>query len=673
MRWFAGGTLVGLSFLCHPWLVGRLLSEDGEIEDRAVLVLAYGVFFALVGFGLVVGMGRWRLLWAPIMICLATLVLVWPNLAELQDRVEYRLRIVPRQSKGHQAVGLLQGIARRGEAVLGGATSQVFVGPGDSDATWQADVAADMVLDTAIGIEPQLGSLTAGTATFMIAIKDPESGVATTLVQRTLEVEGANEGWTELSLPLESVVGAGREFVFERSAVVSEELPFNLSASDFLHFRMPRIRSKKQPSRRNVLLVSLDTVRADHLSLHGYGRPTSPSLEAIASEGVVFERCYSQSPWTLPAHMSIFTSTYPNRHRAGLEGPGSTTRWRDDLPTLASLLRDEGYLTAAITGRGAISAHFGLNKGFDSYDESGLITASDIEEVFSKAVDWLDRNRDRTFFLFLHTYEPHRPYDSETFLRDEGLKWSMAGADERRKARYDGDIQRADDYMGRLMRRLAALDLDENTVIVVTSDHGEEFHSDGRRSDALLSRWPHGLSLFDEQLHVPLLFRGLPGVEFPARLTTQVRSIDIAPTILDYLGIGVPGSFQGESLRSVLDDSDSRDRPVVSEGTAFGPGLVGIRTQDYKYIFRTSYGSIADSRSIGLDLGPLHQLYDLAQDPGEQQNVALERPETVEEMQRLLVDLAGSRDFVGSLGQGAASDGLNESEKDSLRALGYLD
>jgi len=381
-------------------------------------------------------------------------------------------------------------------------------------------------------------------------------------------------------------------------------------------------------------------LRIDHLHFVGYYRETSPNLDKLAQEGVYFTTVVSQAPWTTPAHFSIFTSKYPSVHLGNQPIQIPNRYWNDTLPTMASILRDNGHVTAAFTGRGSISAKFGLYKGFDFYNETKS-NDSDIEKVFKKSMVWLDSNKDRNFFLFIHTYEPHAPYCDEFFVKAE--KIDEAEIVKYRTAKYDGDIRHTDLFVGKLIKKIDKLGLLDDTIIVITSDHGEDLG--GRNPQEAKIQYGHGHNLYDELLLVPLIFYNPQIFPRGMGIQHQVRSIDILPTILEYLGYTEEFDFQGKSLKGMIAGYDQLGRPAYSEAPTYGTERESIRFNGYKYIHRITYGQLSSPCSWGMPITPLHELYDLNLDPNEKINLALKQEELVEKYQKLILSIFPKKSF----------------------------
>jgi arylsulfatase A-like enzyme len=523
------------------------------------------------------------------------------------------------------------------------------------------------MLDTAFGIDPLIRDMFSGNVNFTISIfLAGEKHKA--IFQKTLRLSKLSDEdflWYDVNIDLSEYKGEKVTLVFskdyKKNWIRKPKKIFDLEPIDYLLWAQPKLRPISPEGKYNVILISIDALRADHLRYMGYKRHTSPHIDDFATKGAIFTNTISQAPWTTPSHISMFTSTYPRIHKGNQPITVKNRKWNRKLPTLASILRNNGYLTAAFTGSGSISASYGLSKGFDFYNESG---EERVELVYMKAIDWIKKNRGKRFFLFFHTYEVHSPYTYDYFLKRENI--TEKDPIKYRTALYDGDIFHTDQYMGKFFKDLATLDLLNKTLIILTSDHGDDLG--GREPPESSVPFGHGHNLYHELLHVPLIFVG-PRI-IPQTINYQVRSIDIAPTVLEYLMIESPQSFQGSSLISMINGKDHKSRIAFSEATTYGTERESISFEGYKYIRRLSYGTLADCP--GMELTPLDELYDLTKDPGELNNIANENEGIVGKYRSLINNLFenipdSSSEFAPEIDISTDPDLMK-----SLRSLGYI-
>ncbi len=404
------------------------------------------------------------------------------------------------------------------------------------------------------------------------------------------------------------------------------------------------------PSLQGTILIVLDTLRADHVSSYGYSRQTTPELDRLAADGVRFEQVLSNAPWTLPSVAALLSASYPQRV---FDGTLSTS--------IVEQLQAAGMATGATTEGGYVSRTFGFDRGFDYFEEEeGTVRfyrpgesrkaepRGGIEHTFDAAHRWLAEHAGDRFFLLIHTYEPHTPYTSSTFtqgldpgvigptLETEVLRRFRSGeiqlSDgevEYAKALYDGDVHHADRFVGRLRKVLEELGLDTKTLLVVTSDHGEEFNDHYRAHTA-----SHGHSLRDPLLLVPLVVYN-PVETYPVKTVSgQVRLLDVMPTIAELMGVALEGPTDGASLVPLLRGRSTASRLVLAGHTKRGPQRVALRSGGFKLI--EVVGDAPPGPALLPEPAP-RQLYNLNVDPREQHNLAGERPELAEEMYQMLV------------------------------------
>jgi arylsulfatase A-like enzyme/Flp pilus assembly protein TadD len=381
----------------------------------------------------------------------------------------------------------------------------------------------------------------------------------------------------------------------------------------------------------NVLLITIDTLRQDRVGAYGSRSGLTPNLDRIAAGGVRFAHAYSPAPLTLPAHASILTGLLPIRH-----GIHNNTRFRLDehVPTLAGIVKSAGYRTGAFIGAFVLDGRFGLNRGFDEYDDrlphegraSFHFTERRASEVVAAAAAWIlpSAARGTPWLAWVHLFDPHAPYEAPAEYR--------AG-----RTPYDAEVAYADAMVGRLLDQLQQAGALDRTLIVITADHGESLGEHGEMT--------HGLFAYNSTLAVPLVLKG-PAIA-PAIVEAPVLHTDITPTILDLIGLAIPGSMDGQSLVH----APSRERPLYFEAldaslTRGWAPLRGIVQGDWKYI----------------DL-PDAELYDVAADPDEREN-RIDRDPHAGTLKRTLNQFAAKA-------TAAPAVALEPEAAGRLRSLGY--
>lgn len=424
---------------------------------------------------------------------------------------------------------------------------------------------------------------------------------------------------------------------------------------------------------RAIVVVSIDTLRRDHVSLYGYRRRTTPALEGLASTSVVFDDAVSTSSWTLPAHASLFTSLQPSAHGA----VNLHTRLTDKLSSLPRLLQEHGFSTHAIVTHLYLSKEYGLDHGFDRHL---YLTDTRAEQVTDRAIGFLEGYGDQDLFLFLHYYDPHwhydppAPYDRMFYpaYRGDasGIWWdfkentraTMSPEDLRHiVALYDGEIRYTDRHLQRLLDAMKRLGMYDKSLVIVTSDHGEEFLEHGG--------WEHQKTLYEEQLRVPLLIKFPQGQGAGKRVVDQVSLIDVAPTILDALGLAQPASFRGTSLLPLTKDG------LESVGVARIAWAETEHTLDGSHKVSMRRGSLGRKWIFSLLSGPYVsgvELYDLAEDPAERDNLARLGARAVEPAKERVVEFLREAE---EWRRGVATTEpatLSPEQVDKLRSLGYV-
>jgi arylsulfatase A-like enzyme len=439
----------------------------------------------------------------------------------------------------------------------------------------------------------------------------------------------------------------------------------------------PRLLTATDEKPPNVLLIVLDTLRADRTSVYGYGRRTTPFLEDLASRGAMVTEMIASYPTTLPSHWAMFSGFNTPRHgsyRPGLEG------WPSGMVPLAERLRRAGYLTAAFTEGGYVQAAFGLSQGFDLYDDGPFAREIDARDsvavTFDEAARWIEGNRGASFFVFLQTYEVHTPYTPpreilDLFETDYAGRYAEAyparaaalvntgkillSAAELAHVStlYDAEIRHLDRALSELWRRLEATGALEDTLVVITSDHGEDMMEHG---------WlHHGTTLYDPALRVPFVALWPGRIPAGARLECQRSLVDLTPTLLDLLGLEAAPAVDGESFaKDLLRGGCRSSSPAFFElrnatwaETSDLPAA-GLRDDHWKYIARLKTGS--------------DELYDLEQDPGEKVNLIGSERERVDAMRGRILAI-----FASGSSRSKPSEKLAPEVEDRLRSLGYLE
>jgi choline-sulfatase len=395
---------------------------------------------------------------------------------------------------------------------------------------------------------------------------------------------------------------------------------------------------RSTPAPTNLLLITIDTLRADRLGAYGYRTARTPNLDGLAANGALFEQAIAQAPVTLPSHASILTGTYPPTH-----GVRDNVAYRvtEESLTLAEVLKEKGYDTAAFVGAYPLHRSFGLAQGFSVYDDqfgsqkdapAGFFAERRASAVLDAARSWLREERSRPLFCWVHLFDPHVPYDPP----------QPGGGDP-----YDEEIAYVDAELGKLFTELKETGLLEKTLVVLTSDHGESLGEHGERT--------HGFYIYDATLRVPLLFHH-PSLGAPRRIDAQVRTVDILPTVLELLGVTVPPAVEGKSLRPAL-QGESLALPAYAESYVplvnfhWSP-LRALRHEGWKYIE-----------------APRPELYDLKRDPKETANLASAEAERAASLRQKLLSLEKS--FSPPAGDKARRS-PDEKTLETLATLGYL-
>lgn len=425
----------------------------------------------------------------------------------------------------------------------------------------------------------------------------------------------------------------------------------------------------ESPEPHPIIIVNIDTLRADHLGLYGYKRPTSPRLDAFAQEAIVFEWAFSQAPNTPPSQTSILTGLYPSTHGMVQD----EDKVPDEAVTLAEALKEHGFTTVAFHDGGYMSNAFNMGQGFETYDNN---KGKGLASIGPKAISWLREHHQEPFLLMIHTYDVHTPYAPPApfdglFL--EGLAEPTPGFEptsqqleevrlskytdtliqladndlEYAKALYDGGIRYVDEWFGEFMEVIRELELDQRAVIVVISDHGEEFQEHG----SVLHE-----KLYATVTHVPWMIR-LPRGRSARRVDRVVETIDLLPTLLSLVGAPIPDGVQGASLVPWLEGSGEAGPEVAFGESPFFGERRFVATPEYRLLL-----TVRDQSS---------ELYRYREDPLEQNDLAMDLEAKTETLEQLLSRWEVAMSATGALSSSQTEE-LDSETLDELRALGYI-
>lgn len=418
----------------------------------------------------------------------------------------------------------------------------------------------------------------------------------------------------------------------------------------------------------NVILITLDTTRADRLGCYGYKRPTSPNIDILAKDSIVYDWAIAPSSWTLPSHASLFTGKFTSSHGArydpngplqltnAIQGPQAWQKYRanplsQNELTLAEILSQNGLTSTAVIGGPWLKRIFQLDKGFEYYDDAQITTlrGRSARSVTVTAANWLEKIQGEKFFLFINYFDPHFPYMppegfATAFLPDNTDLSKETFTPQETNALYDAEILYMDFYLGLLLQKIKADNLYNNTLIIVTADHGELL---GEHNE-----YGHGNYLYQQELHIPLLVKYPAGEISPHRTSRPVQLNDIFAMVLDRLGIAIPDGIQADVPPKI-------EHPIIAETyplDSMSPkGLwQAIINSDFKFIWNSK---------------GCHQLYNLITDPHEKRNAIRSRPKKAADMQSQL------KQYLAQLPKPVpvhTSHQVDEQTQKALKSLGYV-
>lgn len=443
-------------------------------------------------------------------------------------------------------------------------------------------------------------------------------------------------------------------------------------------------RPGQQPARDpNIILILIDSLRSDHLGIYGYERATSPTIDRLGREGVVFQNAVSSSSWTRPALGSLFTSLHPHVHGA--------TETSKTLPaeaiTLAEKMHERQYVTVGIQTNPLVSGNRNFAQGFDSYRE---VFASNGRQVVKDFRAWLDRHKQQKFFAYIHFMDVHLPYDAPRENRSKFVRPYTGRLDPRRIRSqtqiydllptltaadrshiidlYDAGINQVDDYIDIMINALRSRRLLDDTILIITSDHGEELFDHGA--------FEHGHSMHREVLQIPLIIWNPRLSTRGVRVSQVVRLIDVLPTVLGFLGVTPPPGVMGRDLGpSIADPNLDWDLDAFSEGVLYGPGQSAIQKGPFKMVridptksrLQSRFFERLPARPGWTSDGGLVQFFDLKRDPAEQHPIAGHALEPT--WSRMLTSSRSAGDAVRLT---PVTEAMDKERLEQLRSLGYL-
>ncbi len=457
--------------------------------------------------------------------------------------------------------------------------------------------------------------------------------------------------------------------VSKKSFVFILVIFFALNIYNYLNLK--KIRSKLA-QRPNVLFILIDALRADHLGCYGYQLPVSPFIDSIARQNIMFSQTIAQASYTTASTPSFFTSMYPSVTLVY----NRDVILNEKFITLAETLKNYGYITAAFAPNPSLKSRFNFGQGFDLYDDKIIGFWEEVpykkfetaKKINARALRWLKKQLDTPYFLYLHYRDVHGPYvpppEYKKLFYEQGgeiRKLTEKDYEAMNKyirleddnqdlnyylAQYDAEIKYSDDQIQYLINELKNLGAYENTLVIITADHGEEFLDHGD--------WNHGQGLYEELIHVPLIIKMPEGRIISNKINAQIGLIDLYPTILDVLGLTPYNKLQGKSLIPLIKGESPTNSPVFSEAKG---GFVSIRKDGWKLI----YNKISQE----------YLLFNLNADPKELHNLAQVEPQKLKKLSNLIQEyFKNNQKFL--LGGQTDKPVLDEDTKNKLKALGYI-
>jgi len=433
---------------------------------------------------------------------------------------------------------------------------------------------------------------------------------------------------------------------FKKKTIAFMALPI-LGFIIFLVIQLIAGTAKKDFKECNIILITLDTLRADYVSAYHQGKAETPNMDKIAAEGVLFERCIAQVPLTLPSHASILSGTYPTFHQIQDNG---NLLVPDSLKLISEIARENGYATAAFVASYVLHSRWGINQGFDLFsdefkmDSKMKASLEHIEkradEVLADAKRYLKENKSSKMFTWIHLFDPHSPYNAPSPFKENAMDDP-----------YRGEVEYMDAQLGEFFKFLKDEGLYDKTIIILASDHGEGL---GDHQETY-----HGYFIYESTVHVPLIIRA-PVPFNKKRIKRLVELVDVAPTIADFMGISSFSSFQGESLNHFFIEGDQYKKDYAYT-ESFYPRL---------YLGFSELRSVYSQENWKFISAPSEELYNLGDDPAEEKNLATSKNNMLGKLKQsyyTFINGVGSKSI-----DKVVSAEMNAHDQKRLSSLGYL-
>jgi arylsulfatase A-like enzyme len=561
--------------------------------------------------------------------------------------VYYPEHLIPFNGKKHEFIQRVE---------IGNITKPSILIPSGSKATWNLEIKNSSNLRVSISLVDKY-IINPERINFKINIKE-KLGSTLSITDKINWRSLTNHLWKDLNIDL-SAFSDKKITVSFQTEISGARLPVDDNIVSI--WGNPEIVTHKTANDKNIILIILDSVRPDHLSGYGYQRHTSPTIDALAKSGVLFKSAITAAPWTLPSHMSIFTGLYPSECGYNPDFLNQTIIPQCSFPTLsmgattlAEYLSDNGYSTAAFTGGGMLKPEYNFDQGFHHFEHLNSEKSLDIQ--ISDVIDWLKDNLKNKLFVTIHTYDTHCPYTHNNLNSSRAASLKSEAIES-----YDREIFFADTQLKRLMNFLKSERIFDDTLIIVMSDHGENFNPDHLKSNEGNPCGSHGETLYDCELKIPLIMTGAGISSAGMFIDEQVRTVDILPTVLDILHIETEQNFRGRSLLPIIKGKKLPVAIAYSEGVRATNATIcnkySIRTNNYKLI-----RNVIGLKNSSL---PEYELYDLDRDPDERTNLTDKLPSVLNNLIRIMSAIR--KDIISDKSYSVKNN------LDELHRLGYID